>query len=82
MDKAAELQEKKAAAKETHAGHKAEHQKALADWKVRDDERKVQNEAKREAWKQAVVEWKAQRDLAKEWHEKWTGGKQPVLGGV
>jgi len=79
---AEEAHGKEVAEKEAHKGRQDEHTKALGELKAGDDERKKCNEVKRDAWKRAVADWQAQRDLAKERGIKWTGGKKPTLGGV
>ena len=59
-----------------------EHTKALAEWALREDARKKQNEAKRLAWKERCVDWDKRRKDAREAGIKGTEGKRPTLGAV
>lgn len=80
VQQAAEEQEKAAADKSARADQLTKYQDEMKEWRARDDERKLRNKAKREAWEQAKADWTAGKAFAKERGVQWTGGKKPVLG--
>ncbi|KZP17143.1 hypothetical protein FIBSPDRAFT_957475 [Athelia psychrophila] len=52
----------------------------VAHWQAEEDARGARNEAKTKAWREAVADFKAAKELAKERGGRWNGGKQPVRG--
>ncbi|KZP26434.1 hypothetical protein FIBSPDRAFT_732279, partial [Athelia psychrophila] len=80
VEQATEQREKDAAAKEARSDQMEKYKRDLARWKTQEDAKAARNEAKTEAWRKAVADFKAGKELAKERNERWNGGKQQVRG--